>query len=84
MKFRVTEVQTVIHTYTYTYETADEDELSYVEAHDQACCAAIPDDAKHTSELVSGDTDVRCLHQNQDVNDRNIFVCQDCQEELGR
>ena len=25
-----------------------------------------------------------CLHNNQYVSDRNLFVCEDCNEELGR
>ncbi len=83
MKFQITEVQTVEHTYVYTVELPDE-EYSYDEAMSEALCAGIPDDTEHSSRLLTSDDVIECLHTNQYVNDRSLFVCKDCDEELGR
>jgi len=84
MKFKVTEEQTVKHTYIYTVEIPDDEEFSYEVAVSEAISAGIPDDAEEESKLVTSDTIVECLHTNQYVNDRSQFVCKDCDEELGR
>lgn len=41
-------------------------------------------DYRKSDDVKITDPIVYCLHENQSVSDRNVFICNDCNEELGR
>jgi hypothetical protein len=77
--YKMIETRTVVHTYTWEVEANSSEE-----AIELSGAEPMPDDAKHETRTIGCSAYVECVHQNQYVSDRNISVCKDCNEELGR
>lgn len=77
-RFKVTEKQTVVTTYTWEVEADSQEDA------EESAENGVPDRATKTEHTLASEVEATCAHADTYCSDRMQAICRDCNEELGR